>query len=182
MERIARLDRIGWVHRIVLRVLPRAIAGASSPPRTALGAMLELAIPDPHGGEPARFSLAVSRRRCSVRRGARRPPGRAGAGRLRRSHPPGRRHRELARADVERALRADRRSVPGPALRLAVPAAGRARADQGFFALKRVLPLQLGMPTTTVRNVPLTVPWLEKRPLRVSLSPIWPFFGPTAIR
>jgi hypothetical protein len=78
MEQIARLDRIGWVHRVVLRVLPRAIAGRFVAPEDPLSAVLELAIPDPRGGEPARFSLAVSDGACSVRAGAAdRPAARA---------------------------------------------------------------------------------------------------------
>jgi MFS family permease len=42
----------------------------------------------------------------------------------------------VARAALERTLRALRGSLPGPALRLALPAAGRARAGQRF-ALER---------------------------------------------
>jgi hypothetical protein len=78
MERIARLDQIGWVHRIVLRALPRAIAARFVAPEDPLSAVLELAIPDPHGGAPARFSLAVTDGACSVRAGpADRPAARA---------------------------------------------------------------------------------------------------------
>jgi SCP-2 sterol transfer family len=77
MDQIARLDRIGWVHRIVLRALPRAIAGRFVAPEDPL----ELAIPDPRGGEPTRFSLAVAEGACSVRPGAAdRPAARARVG------------------------------------------------------------------------------------------------------
>ena len=78
MDRIARLDRIGWVHRVVLRVLPRAIAARFVAPEDPLCAVLELAILDPRGGEPALFSLAVAEGKCSVRPGAAdRPAARA---------------------------------------------------------------------------------------------------------
>ena len=78
MDQIARLDRIGWVHRIVLRVLPRAIAGRFVPPQDPLCAVLGLAILDPRGGKPAHFSLTVTEEGCSVRPGAAdRPAARA---------------------------------------------------------------------------------------------------------
>ncbi len=75
MEAVARLDRIGWFHRIVLRALPRALAGRFVAPEDPLSAVLELAIPDPRGGEPARFALAVADGACRVRAGAADRPG-----------------------------------------------------------------------------------------------------------
>lgn len=78
MERIARLDRIGCFHRIVLRVLPRAIAARFVAPADPLSAVLELTIPDPRGGQPARFSLTVADGACRVSPGAAdRPAARA---------------------------------------------------------------------------------------------------------
>jgi len=77
-QQIARLDRIGCFHRIVLWVLPRAIAGRFVAPQDPLAAVLELAVADPRGGAPARFSLAVADGACRVSAGAAdRPAARA---------------------------------------------------------------------------------------------------------
>ncbi len=78
MERMARLDRIGWVHRIVLQALPRAIAARFQAPAEPLSAVFELSIPDPRGGEPARFAVLVADGTCRVSAGAAdRPAARA---------------------------------------------------------------------------------------------------------
>lgn len=77
-QQIARLDRIGCFHRIVLWVLPRAIAGRFVAPQDPLAAVLELAVADPRGGAPVRFSLAVADGACRVSAGAAdRPAARA---------------------------------------------------------------------------------------------------------
>ncbi|HET9105398.1 MAG TPA: SCP2 sterol-binding domain-containing protein [Solirubrobacteraceae bacterium] len=78
IERIARLDRLRWVHWIVLRVLPQAITRRFVAPADGLQATLELAIRDPGGREPARFALAVADGGCRIRPGAAdRPAARA---------------------------------------------------------------------------------------------------------
>ena len=82
-ELIASLDRLRWVHWIVLRVLPRAIARRFVAPPDGLQATLELAIRDPAGREPTRFALAVGDGECRIRPGAADRPGGAGHGRRR---------------------------------------------------------------------------------------------------
>lgn len=78
MERIARWDRIRWVHQIVLWVLPRAIAARFVAPEDPLSVVLELSVPDPRGGAPARFALSVEAGTCQVSAGrADRPAARA---------------------------------------------------------------------------------------------------------
>lgn len=75
---IAGLDRLRWVHWLILRLLPQAIARRFQPPTDDLQATLELAIRDPAGREPARFALAVASGACQVSAGAAaRPSARA---------------------------------------------------------------------------------------------------------
>lgn len=73
---LAAVDRHPTGHRVIVRALPGAIRRRFDP-RSADGleAVLELAIPDPHGHDPARFELAIADMRCSVRRGAPERPG-----------------------------------------------------------------------------------------------------------
>ena len=78
IELIAGLDRLRWVHWIVLRVLPQAISRRFEAPQDGLRATFELSIRDPAGREPARFALAVADGDCRVRTGAAdRPAARA---------------------------------------------------------------------------------------------------------
>jgi hypothetical protein len=64
------------MHRLVLRLLPRAIARRFDPAAAQdLEATLELAIRDPHGRATARYELAISGARCAVRPGAPSQPG-----------------------------------------------------------------------------------------------------------
>jgi hypothetical protein len=70
------VDRHPTGHRVIVRALPGAIRRRFDP-RSADGleAVLELAIRDPHGPDPARFELAIADTRCSVRLGAPERPG-----------------------------------------------------------------------------------------------------------
>jgi SCP-2 sterol transfer family len=70
-RRLARLTRGRYAHRILLRVLPRAIARRFDPAAAnGLSATLELAIRGPGGAALARYELAIADARCSVRAGA----------------------------------------------------------------------------------------------------------------
>jgi SCP-2 sterol transfer family protein len=72
---LARRDRGRLVHRMVLALLPWAIARRFDPAAArGLEATLELAIR--HHARPARYALAIASGRCSVGTGA---PARAGA-------------------------------------------------------------------------------------------------------
>ena len=74
--RLARITRGRYAHRLLLRVLPRAIARRFDPAAAAdLTATLELVIRDPHGQPAARYELAIAGARCSVRPGAPATPG-----------------------------------------------------------------------------------------------------------
>jgi hypothetical protein len=77
VHRLAALDRRRPAHRVILRVLPRAIARRFDPSAaTGLEATIELAIRDPACHSPSCFSLAIAGERCSVRPG---PSQEAGA-------------------------------------------------------------------------------------------------------
>lgn len=77
-SRLAVLDQRPIPHWIILRALPHAMRRRFDPAVGAdLEATFELAIRDPHGGEPARYALAIARGSCSVRPGAAQRPGAA---------------------------------------------------------------------------------------------------------
>jgi hypothetical protein len=78
-RRLAALDRHPAGHRLILRVLPRAIARRFDPSGADdLEATLELTIRDPRGRPPARFGLAIAGGRCAVSPGSpERPAARA---------------------------------------------------------------------------------------------------------
>ncbi len=66
---VARCDRGAVAHRLILAVLPRAIAHRFDAAAAAgLDATLELAIR--HDSRPATYALAIAGARCSVRPGA----------------------------------------------------------------------------------------------------------------
>jgi hypothetical protein len=74
---LARLDQRPFFHRIVVRMLPRAIGMRFDHQSAAdLDAVFELAIRDPRGRQPERFELAIADQRCQVRA---RTPERPGA-------------------------------------------------------------------------------------------------------
>jgi hypothetical protein len=76
-ERVAALDRRPVPHRVILRALPRVIPKRFDPAAAGdLEAVLELRVPDPHGGEPARFALKIADGRCEAHPG---PAPHAGA-------------------------------------------------------------------------------------------------------
>jgi hypothetical protein len=73
---LARLDRFGLIHRIIVRALPPAIRMRFDPASAKnLEATFELTIRHPGGGDPARFSLAIADERCSVKPGPPEEPG-----------------------------------------------------------------------------------------------------------
>ncbi len=64
---MAALDRRRVPHRMILRALPRAIAGRFDPGAAGdLQALFELRVRDPGGGAPERFWLSVAAGRCEV--------------------------------------------------------------------------------------------------------------------
>ena len=76
-EQLIRLDRVGPVHAVLMRVMSRAIALRFNPSAAdGLEATLELALRDPHGRPASRYQLRISEGRCTVRPGA---PAHAGA-------------------------------------------------------------------------------------------------------
>jgi hypothetical protein len=73
---LARRTRGRYAHRVLLRVLPRAIARRFDPTAAAgLTASLELAIRGPRDAAPARYELAIADARCAVRAGSPTAPG-----------------------------------------------------------------------------------------------------------
>ncbi len=73
-ERAAELDGHPLSHRVILRALPLALQRRFDPARAeGLGAVFELRVRDPAGGEPARFELSIAGSGLTVR------PGRAHA-------------------------------------------------------------------------------------------------------
>jgi hypothetical protein len=76
-ERLIVLDRHPLVHRVLIRILSRAIVRRFDPSvADDLDATLELALRDPHGRATARYGVQISQGRCAVRPGA---PDSAGA-------------------------------------------------------------------------------------------------------
>jgi hypothetical protein len=76
-QRLIDLDRNRIAHRILMRVLSRAIARRFNPSAAGdLDATLELALRDPHGRPTTCYELSISAARCAVRTGS---PGRAAA-------------------------------------------------------------------------------------------------------
>ena len=76
-DRIAALDRRPWPHRAILLALPRILPRRFDAQAAGdLDALLELAVRDPAGGEPARFALRVAHGQCTVTPG---PASDAGA-------------------------------------------------------------------------------------------------------
>jgi hypothetical protein len=76
-ERLIALDRHPLVHRVLVRVVSRAIAHRFDPAAADdLEATLELALRDPHGRATTRYEVRISQGRCAVRPGA---PDGAGA-------------------------------------------------------------------------------------------------------
>ncbi|HEY2436428.1 MAG TPA: SCP2 sterol-binding domain-containing protein [Solirubrobacteraceae bacterium] len=69
-SRVAKLDSRPIPHRVILRVIGRAIPRRFDPEAAGdLDAVFELRVRDPGGGEPARFQLKVADRRCEVSAG-----------------------------------------------------------------------------------------------------------------
>jgi SCP-2 sterol transfer family len=65
--RVAELDARALPHRVILRVLPSAIARRFDPEAAGeLTAVFELRVTDPHAGAPARFQLRIAAARCEV--------------------------------------------------------------------------------------------------------------------
>jgi hypothetical protein len=76
-SRVARLDARPLPHRMILRVLPMAIARRFDPAAAGdLNAVFELRVTDPRGGQSARFGLTIAFGRCGVKPG---PASGAGA-------------------------------------------------------------------------------------------------------
>jgi hypothetical protein len=70
-DRVAGLDSRPGPHRAILRAIPYAIPRRFDPEAARdLRAVFELQIPDPGGGQPARFGLTVADGRCEVKAGA----------------------------------------------------------------------------------------------------------------
>jgi hypothetical protein len=68
--RVADLDRRPIPHRVILRVLPRAIPRRFDPEAARdLEATFELCVRNPGGREPARFAVRIERGRCDIRPG-----------------------------------------------------------------------------------------------------------------
>jgi SCP-2 sterol transfer family len=75
-ERVAGLDARPVPHRVILRAIPYAIPRRFDPEAAGeLGAVFELRVRDPRGGEPTAFELTVADGGCQVNPGPAPDPG-----------------------------------------------------------------------------------------------------------
>jgi hypothetical protein len=75
-SRVAGLDGRPMAHRVILRLIPRAVVARFDPEIAGdLRAAFELRVRDPWGGEPARFQLTIADGLCQVSPGPASDPG-----------------------------------------------------------------------------------------------------------
>jgi hypothetical protein len=69
-SRVAELDKSPLAHRVILRLIPRAVPRRFDPEAARdLRAVFELRIRDPRGGEPTPFQLTIADGLCQVNPG-----------------------------------------------------------------------------------------------------------------